>query len=40
MQGIKWDAHASFGLWVWPMEVSHYGRPSREAVGVHGRVLG
>jgi hypothetical protein len=23
-----------FGLWVWPLEASHYGRPSGEAVGL------
>jgi hypothetical protein len=29
-----------FGLWAWPLETSHYGRPSREAVGVHGQRFG
>jgi hypothetical protein len=29
-----------FGLWAWPLEASHYGRPSREAVGVHGQRFG
>jgi hypothetical protein len=23
------------GLWAWPLEASHFGRPSREAVGIH-----
>jgi hypothetical protein len=26
-----------FELWAWPLEASHFGRPSREAVGVHGQ---
>jgi len=25
-----------FGLWACPLEVSHYGCPSSELVGVHG----
>jgi hypothetical protein len=29
-----------FGLWAWRLEASHYGRPSREAVGVHGQRFG
>ena len=29
-----------FGLWAWPLEASHFGRPSREAVGVHGQRFG
>jgi hypothetical protein len=29
-----------FGLWAWPLEASHFGRPSRETVGVHGQRFG
>jgi hypothetical protein len=29
-----------FGLWAWPLEASHFGCPSREAVGVHGQRFG
>jgi hypothetical protein len=29
-----------FGLWAWPLEASHYGRPSWEAVGVHDQRFG
>ena len=29
-----------FGLWAWPLEASHFGRPSQEAVGVHGQRFG
>jgi hypothetical protein len=29
-----------FGLWDWPLEASHYGHPSREAVGVHDQRFG
>jgi len=29
-----------FGLWAWPLEASHFGHPSREAVGVHGQRFG
>jgi hypothetical protein len=36
-QRIKWDACFSFGLWAWPLEASHYGHPSQEAMGVHGQ---
>jgi hypothetical protein len=39
-QGIKWNAPSSFGLWAWPLEASHYGRPSWEAGGVHGQRFG
>jgi hypothetical protein len=38
--GIKWDAPSSFGLWVRPLEASHDGHPSREAMGVHGQRFG
>jgi hypothetical protein len=36
-QGIKWVAPLG---WAWPLEASHYGRPSWEAVGVHGQRFG
>jgi hypothetical protein len=26
-----------FGLWPWPLKASHFGRPSQEAMGVHGQ---
>jgi hypothetical protein len=39
-QGIKHDAPSSFGLWVWPLEASHDGHPSQEAMGVHGQRFG
>jgi hypothetical protein len=39
-RGVKWDAPSSFGLWAKPLEASHYGRPSREAVGVYGQRFG
>jgi hypothetical protein len=29
-----------FGLWAWSLKASHFGRPSREAVGVHGQRFG
>jgi hypothetical protein len=28
------------GLWAWPLEASHFDRPSQEAVGVHGQRFG
>jgi hypothetical protein len=29
-----------FGLWASPLEASHYGHPSQEAMGVHGQRFG
>jgi hypothetical protein len=29
-----------FGLWAWPLEASHFGRPNQETVGVHGQRFG
>jgi hypothetical protein len=42
IEGLVWARNKvacsfEFGLWAWPLEASHYGRPSREAVGVHGQ---
>jgi hypothetical protein len=42
-QAIKWDASDEcyrFELWAWPLETSHYDRPSREAIGVHDQKFG
>jgi hypothetical protein len=35
----SWACSFEFGLWAWPLEASHFGRPSREAVRVHGQRL-
>jgi len=29
-----------FGLWAWPLEASHFGRPSQEVVEGHGERFG
>jgi hypothetical protein len=44
-EGLFWARNkvgrsVGFGLWAWPLEVSHYSCPIREAVGVHGQRFG
>jgi hypothetical protein len=45
LEGLFWARNKvacsfEFGLWAWPLEASHFGRPSREAMGVHGQRFG
>jgi hypothetical protein len=44
-EGLLWARNKvgcsfKFGLLAWPLEASHYGGPSWEAVGVHGQRFG
>jgi hypothetical protein len=45
LEGLFWARNKvgcsfGFGLWAWPLEASHYDRPSWEAVGVHEQRFG
>jgi hypothetical protein len=45
LEGLFWARNEvgcsfGFGLWAWPLDTSHYGRPSRDAIGLSGQRFG